>query len=33
MVPVPLVESADWAGITRLTRDAVAAVTAASTHA
>ena len=33
MVPVPLVESADWAGITRLTRDAVAAVAAASTHA
>jgi 2-dehydro-3-deoxyphosphogluconate aldolase/(4S)-4-hydroxy-2-oxoglutarate aldolase len=30
MVPAPLVESADWAGITGLTRDAVAAVTAAS---
>jgi 2-dehydro-3-deoxyphosphogluconate aldolase/(4S)-4-hydroxy-2-oxoglutarate aldolase len=29
MVPVPLVERKDWAGITRLTREAVAAVNAA----
>ena len=29
MAPPSLVEAADWAGITRLTRDAVAAVTAA----
>jgi len=29
MVPVPLVERNDWAGITRLTSEAVAAVNAA----